>query len=237
MLVKLGGAGDILYCVDSMIVDPRLYLDYHVTPERYLVNGCMASSGSILKWFRGNFAAGADFEQLDNEATSVAAGSNGLIVLPYFLGEKTPINDPAARGVFFGLTLGHSRAHAYRAILEGISMGFRHHLQVLAERGLTATKARVTNGGARSALWKQVTADVLGIPLEQVANHPGSSMGAAFIAGMGVGAFKHWNEIERFVHIHTIIEPNPSANSLYSSTYPIYRELYERNRTLFDQLS
>ena len=86
----------------------------------------------------------------------------GLILLPYFLGEKIPVNDLLARGVLLGVALTHTRAHVYRAILEGIAYGFRHHLAVLAERGLTATRARVTNGGARSALWKQVTADVLG---------------------------------------------------------------------------
>jgi len=237
LLVKLGGAGDILYSLDELIVDPRLFLDYHVIPGKYLINGCMAASGSVIKWFRQQFAPDTDYPTLDSEGFAVPPGSEGLILLPYFLGEKTPINDPLARGVLFGLTLTHTRAHVYRAILEGIAYGFRHHLAVLAQRGLTAIKARVTNGGARSALWKQVTADVLGLPLEQIARHPGSSLGAAFVAGKGVGMFGEWEEIERFIQISGIVEPDPSVSSRYETLFEVYREIYERNRDLFPVLA
>ncbi len=236
LLVKLGGAGDILYSLDELVIDPRLFLDYHVIPGKYLLNGCMAASGSIIKWFRQHFAGDADYALLDREGAATPPGSDGLILLPYFLGEKTPIHDPRARGVFFGLTLTHTRGHLYRAILEGIAYGFRHHLEVLAERGLTATRARVTNGGARSALWKQVTADVLGIPLEQIAHHPGSSLGAAFVAGMGVGAFQRWDEIERFIEIARVVEPNPALSQRYQTLFAIYRDLYRRNQDLFPKL-
>ena len=237
LLVKLGGAGDILYSLDELVIDSRLFLDYHVIPGKYLLNGCMAASGSIIKWFRQGFAADADYAQLDAEGGKTPPGSDGLILLPYFLGEKTPINDPLARGVLFGLTLTHTRGHVYRAILEGIAYGFRHHLAVLAERGLTASRARVTNGGARSRLWKQVTADVLGMPLERVARHPGSSLGAAFIAGKGVGVFKEWAEIERFIEISEVIEPDVGLSDLYDERFALYRELYERNQDLFPRAS
>jgi len=227
LLVKLGGAGDVLYSLDELVVDRRLFLDYHIIPGKYLLNGCMASSGSIIKWFRQEFAHNADYAALDAEAAATPPGSGGLVLLPYFLGEKTPVQDPLARGVLFGLMLSHTRAHIYRSILEGIAYGFRHHLEVLAERGLTAAKARVTNGGARSTLWKQVTADVLGIPLEEVAKHPGSSLGAAFVAGMGVGAFETWNDIERFITIAAVIEPRPAPHARYQQLFRIYRDLYE----------
>lgn len=237
LLIKLGGAGDILYCLDRLEVDPRLFLDYHVIPGKFLINGCMASSGSIIKWFRQEFAPGASYTELDAEAEKVPPGSHGLILLPYFLGEKTPIFDPLARGIIFGLTLSHTRAHIYRAILEGIAYGFFHHLQVLAERGLTASRARVTNGGARSALWRQITADVVGLPLEQIAHHPGSSLGAAFVAGMGVGAFQAWEEIERFITISTVTHPNLEAHERYSQLFRLYRELYEDLKDKFPVLN
>lgn len=236
MLVKLGGAGDILYCLDERIVDPRLYLDYHVIPGKYLLNGCMAASGSIIKWFQGQFARELDYRGLDAEGAAAPSGSAGLILLPYFLGEKTPVNDPLARGVFFGLTLSHTRGHMFRAVLEGIAYGFRHHLEVLSERGLSARRARVTNGGARSTLWKQVTADVLGLPLEQITDHPGSSLGAAFVAGKGVGTFAEWGQIERFIRVAETIEPDPGVQSVYRDHYAIYREIYERNHSLFLRL-
>ncbi len=236
LLVKLGGAGDILYDLDRLVVDPRLFLDYHVIPGKYLINGCMAASGSIIKWFRNHLAPDSDYPALDGEGASIPCGSDGLVILPYFLGEKTPINDPLARGVVFGLTLSHTRGHVYRAILEGIAYGFQHHLAVLAERNLRAGKARVTNGGARSALWKQITADVLGLPLEEVANHPGSSLGAAFVAGMGIGQFKEWGEIERFVGISNVVEPRLQAHQQYRQLFRIYLDLYASLKTTFPAL-
>lgn len=236
LLVKLGGAGDILYCLDELVVDPRLFLDYHVIPDKYLLNGCMAASGSIIKWFRQQFASEMEYFTLDAAGSDVSPGSSGLVLLPYFLGEKTPINDPLARGVIFGLTLSHTRAHVYRAILEGISYGFQHHLTVLGERGLRVSKVRVTNGGARSQLWKQITADVLGLPLEHISRHPGSSLGAAFVAGIGVGIFHHWSDIERFIDISTVIEPDGQAHIRYQQLFNIYLDLYNSLKDKFSDL-
>ena len=236
LLVKLGGAGDILYSLDELVVDARLFLDYHVIPGKYLINGCMAASGSIIRWFRQQFAAELDYGALDETAAGLAPGSDGLVLLPYFLGEKTPLNDPLARGVIFGLDLSHTRAHVYRAVLEGIAYGFRHHLEVLAERGLKASRARVTNGGARSRLWKQITADVIGLPLEQVADHPGSSLGAAFVAGMGAGVFDDWSQIERFIRISQTVAPNRVAHERYRKFFGIYRALYRDLKDRFAEL-
>lgn len=237
LLVKLGGAGDILYCVSEPIIDARLFLDYHVIPGLYLVNGCMAASGSIIKWFRNAFASETDYAALDAEAAALPPGAEGLVLLPYFLGEKTPLHDPLARGTVVGLTLSHTRAHLFRAILEGIGYGFYHHLEVLAERGLRATRARVTNGGARSMLWKQITADVLGLPLEQIARHPGSSLGAAFVAGMGVGAFRRWEEIERYIQIEGVVEPNPTNHARYQEFFRLYRAIYEALKDVYPRLA
>ena len=236
LLVKLGGAGDILCCVDGAEVDPRLFLDYHVIPGKFLVNGCMASSGSLIRWFRDQFAPGLDYSDLDNQAAGLPAGSDGLVLLPYFLGEKTPLNDPWARGTLVGLNLSHTRAHVYRAVLEGIAYGFKHHLVALAEHGHIAKRARVTNGGARSRLWRQVTADVLGVPLEEIAHHPGSSLGAAFIAGRGVGIFKDWREIESFIHIEAVTEPDMDNYALYQRLFKIYRQVYENLKTTYPEL-
>jgi xylulokinase len=237
LLVKLGGAGDILYCMDHMVVDHRLFLDYHVTPGKYLLNGCMATSGSILKWFRQNLTTDTPFSVLDKEAGEVSAGSQGLILLPYFLGEKTPIHDPQARGVWLGLTLSHSRAHMFRSVLEGVAYGFKHHLIILEEKGLAVTKARVTNGGARSGLWKQITADVLGLSLEHVARHPGSSLGAAFIAGMGVGVFRKWEEIDNFIEIDTVVRPDPVNHERYNRLFRTYLDVYMSLKDVFPRLN
>jgi xylulokinase len=140
------------------------------------------------------------------------------------LGEKTPIQDPDARGAFVGLTLSTGRGHLFRAVLESIAFGFRHHLDVFAELGQVPRRVRVTNGGARSALWKQVTADVLGLPLETLRSHPGSALGAAFVAGMGVGAFADWGEIDGFVEVGDVVAPRD--HDRYERPYRDFRALY-----------
>ncbi|MEA2446165.1 MAG: xylulokinase [Thermoleophilales bacterium] len=233
LLVKLGGAGDILLTTNEPLVDERLYLDYHLAPDRWLPNGCMAASGSLIRWFQRELAAGAPFDQLDAEGEAAGPGAGGIVALPYFLGEKTPINDPDARGVFAGLHLGHTRGHLFRAVLESIAFGFRHHLDVFAEHGFEPRRVRVTNGGARSALWKQVTADVLGHPLEVPQAAAGSALGAAFAAGMGIGMFDSWSQIERCVNVTATVEPRAATRGVYDEGYAAYREMYPLLRELF----
>jgi xylulokinase len=236
LLVKLGGAGDILFSLDQAETDARLFLDYHVIPGKFLINGCMASSGSVIRWFRDQFAPDSDYADLDGEAATIPAGSDGLVLLPYFLGEKTPLNDPYARGTIVGLTLSHTRAHVYRSVLEGISFGFKHHLAVLAEHNRLPRRVRITNGGAHSALWRQITADVLGLPLEQIAHHPGSSLGAAFVAGKGIGAFQDWSEIEKFVRVDSVTEPRLADHDRYQDLFGVYREVYSKLETTYPKL-
>lgn len=231
LLVKLGGAGDILLTTESPLVDERLYLDHHLAPGRWLPNGCMAASGSLIRWFQRELAAGAAFAELDAEADAAGPGAGGIVALPYFLGEKTPVNDPDARGVFVGMHLGHTRGHLFRAVLESIAFGFRHHVDVFAERGFEPRRVRVTNGGARSAVWKQVTADVLGLPLEVPEATSGSALGAAFAAGKGVGMFDDWSQIESFVNVTSTVDPRGGA--AYEDSYAAYRDLYPRLRGVF----
>jgi xylulokinase len=151
-------------------------------------------------------------------------------MLPYLLGEKTPLNDPLARGAFVGLQLGHTRGHVFRAMLESFAYGVRHHLEVLAEHAVRPARARVTNGGASSALWKQIVADATGLVLEPVIDHPGSALGAAFAAGMGSGAFTNWGDVARFVALAEPIAPRATVAGVYDERYRAYRALYEAVR-------
>jgi xylulokinase len=226
LLVKLGSAGDILMASNEPLVDPRLYLDFHLVPGKYLPNGCMAASGSFIRWFQYSLAAGASLAELDVEAEVAGPGAGGIVALPYLLGEKTPLNDPDARGAFVGLRLDHDRGHLFRAVLEATAYGFRHHLDVFAELGRAPRGIRVTNGGARSRLWKQVVADVIGHPLEALVDSSGSELGAAFAAGMGTGAFAGWDEIERFVRVGDVVAPDPATHEAYRDLYAAYRALY-----------
>lgn len=235
-LLKFGGGGDILYCTDDPTPDRHFYYDEHDVPGLALINGCMAASGSLVKWFASELAGGAQLADLDREAAAVPAGAGGIVVLPYALGEKTPIFDPLARAVFAGVMLHHTRAHLYRAVLESVCYGFQHHLDLLAEAGRPVRRVLATDGGSRSDLWMQIAADVTGRRVEVVAGEAGSALGVAFVAGIGAGLFARWDEVARFADVRRAFEPNPATAATYRAGYAAYRELYERLGTLFPTL-
>ncbi|MBK0418776.1 carbohydrate kinase [Leucobacter sp. CSA1] len=219
-LVKLGGAGDILAASNTPVVDPRLYLDAHPVPGLWLPNGCMATSGSLIRWYQ-SLVGGAELMRLDAEAAEREPAE--ILCLPYFLGEKSPLHDPDLRGAFIGMHLGHTRADLYRSVLEGIAFGFRHHVEVFAEIGMPVHRAMVTNGGSKSVLWKQIHADVLGIPMHPVLDHPGASLGAAIIAAIGAGVLPDWAAASRFLQLGPVVEPNPDTLDRYSDAYAEWR--------------
>ncbi|TJY42240.1 hypothetical protein E5161_09540 [Cohnella pontilimi] len=236
LLIKFGGAGDILYCTNQIVTTPELFFDYHVVPDRYLLNGCMAASGSLVKWFIKDILreySDEIFQELDAAAMQVKPGSDGLIILPYFLGEKTPIFDPQARGVMFGLTLTHGRGHIFRAILEAVIYGFRHHIEVLDSLGYRPKKIYATNGGAKSKFWCQIAADVLKTDIRSFPSHPGSALGVAFVAGKTAGLFTDWNEIHQFLNDYRDFTPIPSHSDVYDKSYQIYRDLYPQLQPSF----
>ena len=221
-LVKLGGAGDILVASDSPVVDERLYLDAHPVPGHWLPNGCMATSGSLIRWFQ-TLIGGEALTVLDEDASACAPAE--VLCLPYFLGEKSPLHDPDLRGAFAGLHLGHTRADMYRSVLEAIAFGFRHHVDVFTDIGIPLSRVMVTNGGSKSLLWKQIHADVLGLELHPVNGHPGASLGAAVIAAIGIGALDDWSDAARFVSLDPPVVPDSAHSAVYDSAYPTWREL------------
>ena len=226
-LVKLGGAGDVLLATELPVTDRRLYLDYHLLPGRWLPNGCMAASGSFLKWFARELAGGTALGALDREAEAVPAGARGVMALPYMLGEKTPIHDPLARGVFAGLHLGHTRADLYRAAIESIAYGFRQHFDVFEELGCEVASVRVADGGASSQLFTSVISDVLGRPLEPLLSRSSAALGVAFTAAIGTGLLAEWSAVREFARIGPEIEPDPDTRAVYEEGYSLYRELYD----------
>ena len=237
ILLKFGGAGDILYCDARPEPDPHFYFDYHDIPGLTLINGCMASSGSLVKWFSNELAGGMAPRVLDSEAQAIAPGAGGVIVLPYFLGEKTPIFDPAARGVFAGVMLHHTRAHLYRAILEAVCYGFAHHLALLREAGRPVRRVVAADGGSRSALWMQIAADVIDLPVQVVAGEAASALGAAYVAAMGAGMFADWGDIARFISQGPVYHPQSAVVPRYRKGFALYRELYTRLQSYLPELA
>lgn len=222
--MKLGGAGDILAVSDEFFIDPRLYLDAHPIKGKWLPNGCMATSGSVLRWEQ-HLLGDIDVQLLDTEAALSKPGS--LLALPYFLGEKSPLHDPDLRGVIAGLHLGTTRGDLHRSFLEAIAFGFKQHFDVFAEGGLVIGNCTVTNGGSKSRLWREILADVLGRNLTSIINHPGASFGAAVAAGIGNGSIADWNFVKGALEAGEVIEPNPKNESLYSDRFEMYKELQQ----------
>ncbi len=235
-VLKFGGAGDFLYAVDGFRPLRELFIDYHDLPGLFVINGCMATSGTLVKWFRDRFQPGAAYADLDLAASAVPAGSDGLVVLPYFLGEKTPLHDPEARGTVLGLTLSHTPAHLYRAILEGVAYAFRHHVEVLETAGHRISRIYVMDGGARSALWRRITASVLGREVCFLeGGHAGSAYGVAFLTGVAAGLWP-WERIKDQVAIAGVTQPDHAALSVYADLYGVYRETYRRLKDLYPML-
>ncbi|WP_134500271.1 FGGY-family carbohydrate kinase [Microvirga pakistanensis] len=236
VLLKFGGAGDIVVVADQLHPDPRLFLDYHLVPGLYAPNGCMAASGSALNWLADLLRPGTvvrPHAELDTLAAQIPAGSDGILCLPYFLGEKTPIHDPLARGTFTGVSLGHGQGHFWRALLESVAFGFRHHLEVLEEIGLSSRRVMVSDGGSTSRVWMQIMADVIQKPVQTLQASHGSCLGAAWVAGMGAGLPYGWSEIGRLIPLGPEILPNPANGPIYDRAYDNFRELYRTLKPFF----
>jgi xylulokinase len=221
-LIKLGGAGDILAVSDRVFLDERLYLDKHPIPGKWLPNGCMATSGSLLRWEQSMFDA-VPLKELDAAAASSAAGA--LLTLPYFLGEKTPLHDPDLRGVMIGLHLGTTRGDIHRSFLEAIAYGFKSHFDVFAQDGLDIGTTRVTNGGSTSRLWREILADVLNRDLISLVDYPGASYGAAVIAGIGTGRVSDWSYVLGALEEGETISPRRVNVALYEQRYQEFLQL------------
>ena len=238
VLLKFGGSVDILTATDHAKPDPRLFLDYHLKPGLFVPNGCMSTGGSALNWFAREFAsgqaeaasrAGLSLHQwLDRLAEARSAGSDGLVITPYFLGEKTPIHEPDARATFDGLTLSHDIGHLWRALLEAYAYAIEHHVEVMNEIGYRTERFIVSDGGSTSLVWMQIVADVLQRPVQRLAGHPGSCVGAAWTAAIGAGLADDWAGISAFGRPADRIEPRPETAATYRHGYDRYREIYRR---------
>jgi xylulokinase len=239
VLLKFGGSVDVLVATDHAAPDPRMYLDHHLVPGLWVPNGCMATGGSGLNWFVRTFATAeaaiaaergiSPHAYLDELAETTPPGAAGLFALPYFLGEKTPIHDPDARGIFHGISLSHGLPHFWRAMLEGYAYAIAHHLEVIRDMGHKPRRYLVSDGGSNSRLWMQIVSDVLQAPLQTLAGHPGSCLGAAWTAAIGTGATTDWGGVAAFVKRSAIIEPRPEHAGLYGEGYERFRRLYDDN--------
>ena len=238
--LSLGTSGVVFASSDTPIVEPdgRLHAFCHAVPHKWHLMGVMLSAAGSLRWFRDTLAPDVDFEDLVTEAESAPAGCEGLLFLPYLTGERTPHPDPLARGAFVGLTVRHTRAHMVRAILEGVAFGLRDSFELMKAAGLAdVTEVRVSGGGTRSNLWRQILADVLQADMVTVNTAEGAAYGAAVLAAVGCGTFSSVPAAcEQLIHITG--KTTMSANiALYDKLYPLYRQLYPTLKPTFNALA
>jgi xylulokinase len=228
VLLKFGGAGDVLAAADAARPDARLFMDFHPVPGLFMPNGCMASTGSMLNWAATLLAPSEAYphRRLDALAAAIPAQADLPMMLPYMLGEKSPIHDPQARGVFAGLTLGHSTGHIWRAALIGAAYAFRHHVEVFDELGYRPEQLLASDGGSASAVWMQIVADIHQMPVQVLAGHPGSCLGAAWLAAMGTGLAHYHSGVTDFVTQGPRYDPDPALAAHYGAGYRRFRALY-----------
>ena len=232
--VVLGTSGVVFAALPGYAPDPeaRVHVFCHAVPGGWHAMGVMLSAAGSLRWFR-DASGGADYEELLAEAARWEPGAEGVLFQPYLAGERTPHADPDARGAFVGLQLRHDRGAMTRAVLEGVAYGLRDSLELLRELGVEPEVGRVSGGGARSELWLEIAASVLGLPLERTAATEGSAYGAALLAGVAGGVFADVGEaVARCVRTAGRVDPEPAWREAYEEGYGRYRDLYPALRRL-----
>jgi len=245
MMLMYGSTVFMIQVMDKPLTDKRLWAAPYLFPGTWCLEAGMATSGALTRWFRDHMApdlvateeaGGANvYAELTRQAAKIPPGSEGLVVLPYFSGERTPINDPKAKGMIFGLTLAHSRAHVFKAILEGIGYGVRHHFEVMESIGAPSQQVIAVGGGTKSPVWLQVVSDITNSPQQVPAVTLGASYGDAFLAGLGIGVFDSYQDISKWLRSRRTIKPNPQNTAIYEKYMPIYLELYRRTRDLMHE--
>ncbi len=239
--LALGTSGVVFATVNRPFFEPegRLHAFCHAVPGRWHLMGVMLAAAGSLRWYRDTLAPGVAYDELLAPAAEIAPGSDGLLFLPYLTGERTPHPDPLARGAFVGLTVRHTQPHLTRALLEGVAFGLRDSFELMQGVGLSKTnQIRVSGGGARSPIWRQILADVLGAELVTVNTTEGAAFGAALLAGVGVGV---WADVDAAcaaaIHVTGSTVPDAHAATRYDTAYRAYGALYPALQASFVHLA
>jgi xylulokinase len=235
---SVGTSGVLFAASEGFTPDPsgRIHAFCHAVPGEYHLMGVTLSAGGSLSWWRD--ATGVDYDDLVEAASEVPPGAEGLIFLPYLSGERTPHLDPQARGAFVGLTTRHGLPHMTRAVMEGVVFSLRDSLEIMRELEVTLDQVRATGGGARSALWRQLQADVYGVPIHRTTADEGPAHGAALLAGVAAGVYRDVEEACSTVRLREeVTEPDAGRTTIYEEYYEVYRSLYPATRSAMHRLA
>jgi xylulokinase len=245
----LGTSGVIFAYTEAPKLDPRgrIHTFCHAVPGKWHVMGVTQGAGLSLRWFRDNFGASEHwyarhterdaYDLIINEAEKVPPGSDGLLWLPYLMGERTPHLDALARGMLFGVTAAHTRAHVIRAILEGVAFSLRDSLEIFKEQEIPVEEIRASGGGSRNFTWRQIQADIYGKELVTLRTSEGSAFGAALLGGTGAKIFSSVEEAAReTIEVRESMTPRPDRVEIYNRYYEVYRKLYPAVQELVHEL-
>jgi len=239
-LSTIGTGGQLFTPTTTFKTDPelRIHSFCHAVPQMWHLMGAILSAGLSLKWFRDQLSTGLDYKGIDEMAKRLPAGSDGLIFLPYLLGERTPHLDPAARGCFVGLTIHHSLGHLARAVMEGVAFAMKDCLNLFQGLGVNPEKIILSGGGATSPLWRQIQADVYNREVITVNSREEAATGAAILAGVGVGIYPSLQQAcAELIKPESSTPPLPDNASRYAELHEIYRSLYPALRDPFHTLT
>lgn len=229
-----GQAGGMSICTDKALAHDKLILSSHVIPGLYLLQGGTVGGGGILKWFRQELAKGMRFDEITAEAESIPAGSEGVVFLPYMAGERSPIWDPDAKGVFYGLDYSKTRGHMIRAALEGAAYALEHNLRTALEVGAATEEMNAMGGASNSLLWTQIKADVTGKTIQVPTSDTATTLGAAILAGIGCGVYGSYEEaVKKTIVITRTQEPDMEKHDIYMKYMDLYLRLYEDLKDTF----
>ena len=236
--VTLGTSGVVFAATEVPSLDPggRLHTFCHAIPGRWHVMGVTQAAGLSLRWIRDQFCApGYDYAELSNEAAAVPAGCDGVLWAPYLMGERTPHLDSSVRAALVGLAASHTRGHVARAVMEGVAFSQRDSFSIFAELGVPVNKIRVTGGGARSKLWKQIQAELsTGHAVETIAADEGGAYGAALLAGVGTGIWPGVDEAcDKYVHTAEVVTPNSHNKAVMDNQYLRYGRVYPALKAIY----
>lgn len=248
--VSLGTSGVVFAFNEDPLVDEqnRLHSFCHAVDGKWHTMGVMLSAAECLRWWTKTVgqeeqvhAENLDkspYELMCEAASQSPAGANGLLFLPYLMGERTPHADANARGSFIGLTTRHTKSMMTRSILEGVAYGLRDSVEIMRDLGIRIKQIRVTGGGAKSQLWRQILADVIGVEVVTLENSEGPALGAALLAGVGAGLYPNVESAcNDLIQVKEVIQPNQENVKIYDEYYRLYRGLYSTLQFTFNDLS
>lgn len=229
-----GQAGGMSICLEEALAHPKLILSPHVVPDKWLLQGGTVGGGGVLRWMRQEFGDGASFDELTSLAEKIPAGSDGVTFLPYMSGERSPIWDPDAKGVFYGLSFDKTKGHFIRAALEGVAYALEHNLRTAAEAGVEADELIAMGGASNSILWTQIKADVTGRKIKVPTSDTATTLGACILAGVGVGVYDSFEQAaEETIVITREQQPDENAHEQYKKSMELYLELYDDLKDTF----